>query len=291
MVNNCNAITKYADLDLCGDETTFSHMGYGEPNTGLLKRLGQTKPGATRGMQTVMLFDAHRKYPGAYFHRHKLHRNPLKLPSGPNKYKILLEKIGNMVEGSQSKEKKIFSQKPHSTCDNYFSCDAIFDWISQNGFCCTMTCRRDCFPKDIPKQYLEVKKTDTSRCTKVTRFQHPIVAVNIQKCSPDSDDTYERAHISFQSTSSCNIATVNALNQCNFSVRAKERGRNKDNKKNWVIEMNDARALYLSTYGSIDNVDKLIKFCRIKCCIWKYWHAAMLHAKAMACAIAYSINI
>ena len=169
MVNNCNAITKYADLDLCGDETTFSHMGYGEPNTGLLKRLGQTKPGATRGMQTVMLFDAHRNYPTAYLHRHKLHPNPLKLPSGPNECK-LFEKIGNMIEGSQSKEKKIFSQTPHSTWDNYFSSDAIFDWIGQNGFSCTMICRRDRFPKDIPKQYLQVKDTDISRCTKVARF-------------------------------------------------------------------------------------------------------------------------
>ena len=171
-----------------------------------------------------------------------------------------------MVEGSQSKEKKIFSQKPHSIWDNYFSGNAIFDWIGQNGFSCTMSCRRDRFPKDIPKQYLQVKKTDASRRPKVARFQHPIVAVKIQKCSPNFDDTYERAHISFQTTSSCNIATVNALNQCNFSVRTKERGQNKDNKRNWAIEMNDARALYLSTYRSIDNVDKFVKFCRMKCC-------------------------
>ena len=291
MVNNCNAITKYADLDLCGDETTFSHMGYGEPNTGLLKRLGQTKPGITRGMQTVMLFDAHRNYPRAYLHRHKLHPNPLKLPSGPNECRLLLEQIDKMVVGANSNQKKIFREKPHSTWDNYFSGDAIFDWIGKNGFSCTMTCRRDRFPKEIPKQYLQVKKTDTSRRTKVARFQDPIVAVKVSKCSPDSDKTFERAHISFQSTSSCNIATVNALNGCKFSVRAKQRGKNKDNKRHWVIEMNDARSLYLSTYGSIDNVDKLVKFCRMKCCSWKYWHAAMLHAKAMVCAIAYGIYI
>jgi len=49
LVRNCNVLTKYADLDLCGDETTYAHMGYGESNTGLLKRLGQIKPGVTTG--------------------------------------------------------------------------------------------------------------------------------------------------------------------------------------------------------------------------------------------------
>ena len=107
MVANCNALTKYASLDLCGDETTFSHMGYGESNTGLLKRLGQTKPGITRGMQTVMLFDVGRNRPRAYLHRHKLHPNPLKMASGPNECKILLEKISGMVEGSPGNKKKI----------------------------------------------------------------------------------------------------------------------------------------------------------------------------------------
>ena len=60
MVHNCNAMAKQAELDLCCDETTFSHMGYGEANTGLLKRHGQTKSGVIRGMQTILLFDVHR---------------------------------------------------------------------------------------------------------------------------------------------------------------------------------------------------------------------------------------
>ena len=50
LVNDCDAMRKYKDLDLCGDETTIAHNGYGEANTGLLKWLGQTNPGVTRGM-------------------------------------------------------------------------------------------------------------------------------------------------------------------------------------------------------------------------------------------------
>ena len=53
--------------------------------------------------------------------------------------------------------------------------------------------------------------------------------------------------------------------------------------------MNDARALYLASYGIIDNVDKLVKFSRMQYCSWKYWHAAMLHAKAMVGIIAYDM--
>lgn len=293
MVSNCNALAKYASLDLCGDETTFSHMGYGESNTGLLKRLGQTRPGITRGIQTVMLFDVGRNRPRAYVHRHKLQQNPLKMASGPNECRMLLEQIAQMVEGAPGNKKKIFREKPHTTWDNYFSGDAIYDWIGKNGFSCTTTCRRDRFPKDIPKQYLHLKKTDTSLRTKVARFTQPIIAVKDEK-EPTSDGEenilFQRAHISFQSTSSCNIATVNALNGCKSYLRARERGKH-DKKRNWVIEMNDARELYLSTYGCIDNVDKLIKFCQLKCFSWKYWHAAMLHAKAMVCVVAYDMYV
>jgi hypothetical protein len=84
LVNNTNAMTQTADLDLCGDETTFPHMGYREANTGLLKTLGQAKPGSNRGMQTVILFDVNRIRPRAYIHRHKCHMNQLNLPQDPN---------------------------------------------------------------------------------------------------------------------------------------------------------------------------------------------------------------
>ena len=70
LVNNINAVTKYADLDLCRDETKFLYMSHGEPDTGFLKRLGQIKLDVTRGMQTVMLFDANWNYPRAYLYCH-----------------------------------------------------------------------------------------------------------------------------------------------------------------------------------------------------------------------------
>ena len=158
LVHNCNAITKYADLDLCGDETTFAHMGYGEANTGLLRRLGQMKPGITRGMQTVMIFDVGRIRPRAYVHRHKCHRNPNNLPQGCNELMMCLKKLKKMVIGNEGNCKKIFKEMPHSTWDNFFSGDAILEWIGQEGFATTMTCRRDRLPSDIKGMYLHKRK-------------------------------------------------------------------------------------------------------------------------------------
>ena len=75
------------------------------------------------------------------------------------------------------------------------------------------------------------------------------------------------------------------------SISEKKQRGQKDNKREWVIEMNDARALYLATYVIIDNVDKLIKYSNMSICSWKYWHAAMLHAKKMVCVIAYDMYL
>jgi hypothetical protein len=53
--------------------------------------------------------------------------------------------------------------------------------------------------------------------------------------------------------------------------------------------MNDARELYLATYGVFDTMDHIIKNCDMKYYSWKYWHAAMLLAKTMAIVVAYDM--
>eukprot|EP00957_Ditylum_brightwellii_P131088 9999263-Ditylum_brightwellii.AAC.1 len=57
---------------------------------------------------------------------------------------------------------------------------------------------------------------------------------------PESKKKYQKVHMPFQSTSSCNIQTVNMLSCVSKIEETKERGVGK-NKRNWVIEMNDAR--------------------------------------------------
>jgi hypothetical protein len=80
LVHNINEFTQLGDLDLCGDETTCGHGGFGEAGSGLLPRR-MNKPGITFGMQTVLVSDVHRNRPRAYTHRHKEWANPDKAPS------------------------------------------------------------------------------------------------------------------------------------------------------------------------------------------------------------------
>jgi hypothetical protein len=60
-------------------------------------------------------------------------------------------------------------------------------------------------------------------------------------------------------------------------------------KRKWVIEMNDARQLYLATYGRIDTIDNLINKCNMYYCSWKYWHSAKNHGLALAVVTAYGM--
>ena len=59
MVHNVNAIMKDAELDLCGDETTYATGSYGEKGLGIVGRV-VGKPGVSKGGQIVMISDVHR---------------------------------------------------------------------------------------------------------------------------------------------------------------------------------------------------------------------------------------
>jgi hypothetical protein len=330
IIYNLNAVTKSADLDQCGDETTFAHNGYGEPNSGLLSRV-MGKPGVTRGGQIVLLSDVGRNRPRAYLHRHKIHPAYPKTTGltqqGPAEVRrILEERILPLVEGFKKNRhlpRSIFPVKPHTTWDNYFSGDPIFNWMGANGFATTMTVRRDRLPTGVPGSYFNKNPTpNTDKKAKVGRFNHaitavktvPIIAPLLVPTALNEDDleaplgtgdpvascvagtisngpiptSYTRVHVSFQSTSSCNIACVDSLNQNTRFVTKKERGRG-EQKRQWGIENNDARQLYLATYGRIDTLDAYINRCRMYYRSWKYWHAAKLHGDAMAVVVAYDM--
>mmetsp|Transcript_22194 Transcript_22194/g.33555 ORF Transcript_22194/g.33555 Transcript_22194/m.33555 type:complete len:160 (-) Transcript_22194:434-913(-) len=117
----------------------------------------------------------------------------------------------------------------------------------------------------------------------MARFAQPIVAVK-----NDPNGRYQRIHVSFQSTLSCNISTVNALNEVFHFVKVRERGRG-EQKRYWVIKMNHSQRVYLTTYNGIDVLDHLLKNARLFYCTWKYWHASKNHALAIAITVAYDI--
>ena len=94
----------------------------------------------------------------------------------------------------------------------------------------------------------------------------------------------------FQSTSSCNISTVNALPGFKVDVAKRERGV-RENKRTWGVEMNAGRSLYLGTYSIIYIIYHLIKNCCLKYHSWKYWHSPMIHAMGLAIVIAYDMYL
>jgi hypothetical protein len=99
---------------------------------------------------------------------------------------------------------------------------------------------------------------------------------------------FTQVHSTFQSTSSCNITTVNAMNDTNLYVKQKERDRG-PSKRLWGIEMNSSRGLYLKTYGAIDKMDHMINNCDMHYRSCKYWYSAMLHDKSMTIVTAYDM--
>jgi hypothetical protein len=289
MVKNCNAITKYADDNQTVDETTWGHAGYGEAGSGLTGRLRNKK--VNKGGQTTIMSDSRRFRPRAYIHRHRLHQlKGGQTKQGTNELCHLLSDVEEMVRipdpplpTQSGGSPYIFRRKPIVCADNYFFDDKMCDWIGEKGFGSIGTTARNVIPSGIEKKYLHVEKHPPGcKYSKVAKFTNPIVAVK------NFDKGFQRVHVSFQSTSSVNITTVNCLNECNLFVEVRERGRGK-HKRYWGIEMNDARRLYLHLYWRIDVVDHLLKNAAIFYRIWKYWHAPMNHAFAMCCVLAHSL--
>jgi hypothetical protein len=73
--------------------------------------------------------------------------------------------------------------------------------------------------------------------SKAAHFHEPVVLV--KQVEEDGERKgFEQVHPSFQSTLSCNISMVNAINNCSMFIRRKERGAG-ENKRYWGIEVND----------------------------------------------------
>ena len=101
---------------------------------------------------------------------------------------------------------------------------------------------------------------------------------------------FQHVHVFFQSTSSCYIASVNALNECTKFVELHEKGR-VNYKWQWIIEMNHSRRIYLATYLWIDVLYGRIQNAHIFYKVWKYWHYPMYHCLDIKIASVYYIYL
>ena len=105
----------------------------------------------------------------------------------------------------------------------------------------------------------------------MAQLLHPVVATKnteklVEKRTGDDEEdvehvfskAFQRVHVQFQSTYSCNISTINDLNYFKISFVIGVRGKF-DNMRYWGIDMNEVREIYLGTYSRIDSIDCLIK--------------------------------
>jgi len=264
VVHNTNALTKHACLDLCGDETTWMNASWAEKGSGIIRR-GIEKPGGSKGGQLALVTDVDRIRVRAHVHRHKLHPKHF-TTEGANEVKMICDQLLEMLINQEDDDsvnpympKQIFREKPHITWDNYFSGDQTMQCIAEKGLGITCTVNRDCLPGKVPKQYWHKEMTKVSDRHRAARYKSHVVAI---KRDPTKWGSSVWQHTSFQSTSSCSISHVNAINHCSLFATQKERGRALF-KRTWAIENNESRQLYLSTYGKIDRMDHMIKNCNI----------------------------
>ena len=283
LTSNVRALTKKAELDLTGDETTWGFQGYGEAGEQVVKRV-VGKPGVSKGGQTALVSATNRIRP--YWYQHRKRRSKKYgdgwKAEGPCEVRAAIDELENYIVGKGGNEKKIFEKAPHITWDNYFSGERVFHYAGEKGFGLTMTCRRDRLPEGVKGEYMHKKKTDhvTDR-TKVAKFIEPVILVQ-------EKNDYEVVLTSFQSTSSCNIMSVNAISENKNFIEARSRGR-KQHRRIYAIEHNLSRLIYLKTYSRIDSIDHLIKMTAFKYTSWKYWHSPANHCKALGICTAYDI--
>ena len=159
------------------------------------------------------------------------------------------------------------------------------------GFTFTMAMNKEAFFGDVPFELFHKPKKPKSHLlpVKCFRMENPIFAVQ-EFPAKDGKKAYTLQHSSFMSTTSTNIVHVNGVNGNKIYVIVKKRGQGV-HKKGRVVELNESRVTYLTTYGAVDGIDHLIQ----ECCMFlksrKYWHSAMVHIFAMAVITAYDMYL
>jgi hypothetical protein len=135
--------------------------------------------------------------------------------------------IKNLIDGKEYMVpvNKIYAKHPHITAENHFSGENVMNFIGENGFGITCTCRRDQYPPGIKSYLNHDKVASTDKRTRVARFEQPILAVKRVDADKEGEKkAYTRTMVSFQSTGTTNIAGVNNLISLTLYVQPKFRG-------------------------------------------------------------------
>jgi hypothetical protein len=81
---------------------------------------------------------------------------------------------------------------------NHFSGDNIVNFLEEQGWKATLTCRRDRLPKTCAQKHFHyIKDTPVDARSRAARFEKPIVAVKYVKQPPESSKKdYSLIHVS-----------------------------------------------------------------------------------------------
>jgi hypothetical protein len=283
LVHNVNEFTQKSCLDLVIDESTWPYYGFGGIFVDYL-----TDKMCSRGGQTVLLMDSDRLRPRGFLHRRKSYK---KTPGFSYKGMSEVHDLISKYVLPEIGEGKLWSSPPHLTVDNYFNGDSILDWMGQRGLGMMGTVARNRLPKGIDGKYLHKERitANKKRQSRCARLLSPITMVkDVPADAAAGTKAYRRVHCSFQSTGPCNLGSVNSIPSSHMYVKRKSRGSG-SNRRHWGIEMNESRDTYLNSYGKIDQTDGFISRADVKYRSWKYYHAAVNHAKSLVIATAWDM--
>lgn len=105
--------------------------------------------------------------------------------------------------------------------DNHFIGKVVEDLLGSAGMSGVFTCWCNCLPRVCMKQSFHyLKQVEVNQCSRVAWFAKPIFAVkHVKQLLESTKKDIICGHVSFQSTGSCNISTVNALDTVNLYCR------------------------------------------------------------------------
>lgn len=193
-----------------------------------------------------------------------------------------MEQLERMLIGENCFEKgpkTIFHNKPRITVDKYFGDDQVIDCDGQKCFVFIHTVRRDCLPFKLPNSaFHKQSATAKNQCTRVARVLPQTTVVKTLL-------VYTKDGLSFLSTGPTDLSCVNSDNANQHISSAKSCG-GEINKREWVVEMNDPKQLYLVSNGRTYTIDQQIESCKIFYKTYKYWLVSKNRALSLACVVA-----
>ena len=145
-------------------------------------------------------------------HWHKLynHKKQGWSAAGPCELYILQCDFIEMVRGIILRKSKLSHENPKTTVENYFVMDAVLDQAGNAVLGIIGKNERYRLPQYIELFYFHKQKTNaTMKHTKAARLFEQIFAVE------NDSRGFQHVHVSFQSTPSFNISSINAINECN----------------------------------------------------------------------------